>query len=259
VLLSEPQKSPYDFSFNAFGFPVRVHPGFFILPLVFGAGSAGSGGNPGVIVLIYCMVLFASILVHELGHAIAFRIYGVRSRVVLYWMGGLAIPETSGWGAQPQLTPRQKIIVSVAGPLAGFVLAALLVGIVFAVGGKLAFGWMGMFPMVIPDLNATSLAGNMPLAILFGAGLFFNLIWGAVNLVPVYPMDGGQVARELCTLADYQNGLRNSLVISVVVAAILAFLGFATRSQFVGILFAVLGVQSWMTLQQMFGRGRGRW
>ena len=80
MLLAEPGKSHYDFSFNIFGFPVRVHPGFFILPVVFGASGAGQAENPGAMILIYIIVLFVSILVHELGHAIAFRYY----RCLLY-------------------------------------------------------------------------------------------------------------------------------------------------------------------------------
>lgn len=260
MFLNEPGKTAYDFSFNFLGFPVRVHPGFFILPIVFGASGAERAENPGIMILTFIIVLFISILVHELGHALAYRFYGAPARIVLYWMGGLAISESGGWGGGYQrLTPYQKIVISIAGPAAGFVLAAITVGIVFALGGGIRFAWGGMFPLLIPDMAGTAVEGNEPLLQLLYASIFFNLIWGAFNLAPVLPLDGGQVCRELCTISDYQNGLRKALIISVVAAGIIAVLGFVTNDRFVGILFAILGISSWMTLQQMTGRGRGYW
>ena len=259
MLLNEPARSHYDISFKFLGFPVRVHPGFFILPLVFGAGGAGSANNPGVMILTFVIVLFVSILVHELGHAIAFRYFGVPSRIVLYWMGGLAISESGAWGGAKRLTPHQQIVVSLAGPAAGFVLAALTVGVVLALGGRLVFLWSGMFPLLIPNMLGTSIESNEPLLQLLYASLFFNLIWGAFNLVPVLPLDGGQVCRELCTLSNHQNGLKTSLMISVGVAAFIALIGFVNKEQFIGIFFALMAISSWMTLQQMTGRGRGHW
>ena len=259
MLLAEPGKSHYDFSFNIFGFPVRVHPGFFILPVVLGASGAGQAENPGAMILIYIIVLFVSILVHELGHAIAFRYYRIPSRIVLYWMGGLAIPESSVWGGKSRLTPYQQIVVSLAGPFAGFILAALTVGVVLALNGKLVFMWGGMFPLLIPNMLGTAVEGNQSVFILLYSSLFFNLIWGAFNLMPVLPLDGGQVSRELCTLHSPHNGLKIALMISVGVGGVLAFLGFVNKDHFVGILFAILAIQSWQTLQQMNYRGGGRW
>jgi len=259
VFLNEPPKSHYDFSFNLFGFPVRVHPGFFILPLVFGAGAAGQASNPGVLILIFAMVFFVSILVHELGHAFALRFFGVPSRVVLYWMGGLAIHESGGWGGQTSINPDKQIVVSLAGPFAGFALAAITVGIIFALGGDVQFGWQGLFPQAVPDLSETSLAGNESMFHLFWITLFCNIVWGVLNLAPVLPLDGGRVCEQLCIKSNYQTGLRTALMISVVAAAIIALAGFAFKDNFIGIFFAIMGISAWMTLQQMMGRSQGRW
>ena len=96
--------------------------------------------------LIFAIVVFVSILVHELGHALAFRRYGTASRIVLYHFGGLAIPEESPWGeSQWRLSDdrpeRNEIVISLAGPVAGFLLAAVVIGAVRLAGHKLLWEW----------------------------------------------------------------------------------------------------------------------
>ena len=141
MFLSEPGQTAYDINFSFLGFPVRVHPAFFILPLLLGKGLVG-GMNLGVGLLLVAVLFFISILIHEVGHAIAFRYYGIPSRIVLYWMGGLAIPGGGGgkWGNSNRptgsLNSNQQIVVSLAGPVFGFLLAAVLAGIVYLVGGQ---------------------------------------------------------------------------------------------------------------------------
>jgi len=73
--------------------------------------------------------VFVSILVHELGHAFTMRYFGQDARVVLYMMGGLAIPESSPWRASSGRRvrgPLSQILISAAGPGAGFLLAGLV-------------------------------------------------------------------------------------------------------------------------------------
>ncbi len=259
MFLNEPPRTSYDFSFNLFGFPVRIHPGFFVLPFVFGAQFAQGGDQTaGVVILIFIIVFFVSILVHELGHSFALRYFGVPSHIVLYWFGGLAIHQ-SGWGSQKRLTSNQQIIVSLAGPIAGFALAGLFALAVIGLRGQLIFAWPGMFPVVIPNLTGTALEGNQSMLIFFYVGLFCNIFWNVLNLAPVLPLDGGQVSREICQKADNMNGLRTALIISVATAAIIAILGFTRGDSFMGIFFALLGISSYMTLQQMSGRGGGVW
>ena len=131
MLLNEPGRTSYDINFNLMGFPVRVHPAFFIMPLILGGGFLrNSPINAGVMLIVLVAVFFVSILVHELGHALAFRYYGQGSRIVLYWMGGLAIPENYGRVGNRNDASRSipRIIISAAGPIFGFLLAALLIG-----------------------------------------------------------------------------------------------------------------------------------
>ena len=101
MFLSEPGRTSYDLEFSCFGFPVRVHPAFFIMPLLLGRGLITPEVNTGVGLVLVTAIFFVSILVHELGHALAFRYYGLPSRIVLYWMGGLAIPDSGNvWGSK---------------------------------------------------------------------------------------------------------------------------------------------------------------
>src|SRR5688572_514886 len=95
-------------------FPVAVDPSFWLLALL-GISSALYG-------LIWAAVLFASILVHELGHAFMARHYGSPARIQLYALGGLTFHE--------QLPRRkQRIAVALAGPFAGFGLGLVVLAV----------------------------------------------------------------------------------------------------------------------------------
>ena len=80
LLLGEPQPTAYDLNFNVLGFQVRIHPLFWLLALIFSSG----GGRPDPsLILIGIPAILVSILVHELGHALAMRYYGQNARIVL--------------------------------------------------------------------------------------------------------------------------------------------------------------------------------
>ncbi len=103
MLLQEPPETPYDLRFQLLGFPVRVSWTFWLGAVVFGyefarqidfiamaAGLNSPGAGP--LLLLWILCLLVSILIHELGHALAFRQFGIQSSIVLYHFGGLAIP-----------------------------------------------------------------------------------------------------------------------------------------------------------------------
>jgi len=92
VFLSEPGRTEYDLNFNFLGFHVRAHPFFFLVCLFIGNNIVRAAGvNTGVGVLMGVLVFFVSILIHEIGHSLAHRRYGMGSRIVLYAMGGMAV------------------------------------------------------------------------------------------------------------------------------------------------------------------------
>jgi Zn-dependent protease len=96
-----------------------------------------------------------------------------------------------------------------------------------------------------------------------GILMMINLYWPLLNLVPVWPLDGGQVSREFCTWLSPRKGLRWSLILSVTVAAVLAVNSLAAHSgrplipylptggMYTALLFGVLAFESYQMLTQL--------
>ncbi|QDU18879.1 site-2 protease family protein [Urbifossiella limnaea] len=241
-MFCEPDRTGYDLNFRLFGFPVRVHPFFWLCTLIFGE-SAWNPDRPEFL-LGWMAVAFVSFLVHELGHAVAFRACGVGSHVVLYALGGLAVPwdHVNGRG--------KRVAVSLAGPGAGFVLA----GLVWA--SNQATPWAG---------------ASLFTAFLYTQLLWINIVWGVVNLLPVFPLDGGRVSQEVCVGLLGRRGIRVALQLSVGTAGAVAVYSLLCLTAFaplmavladapwwvpVGglwtlVLFGVLAHQSYQLLQQL--------
>jgi hypothetical protein len=103
--------------FRLLGFPVRVDVSFLIVVAMLGAGRGDLW-----LMLLWVAVVFVSILVHEAGHASVARAYGCQPSITLFAMGGL-----TQWSGGPELSPLRHVLVSLAGPLAGFALGGLVV------------------------------------------------------------------------------------------------------------------------------------
>jgi len=248
-LFQQPSPTPYDLRFSVLGIPVRVHPLFWLITVLLGAA-----GDPRLIP-IWVFVVFVSILVHELGHALAFRRFGQRSQIVLHMAGGLTIPETVSWGsgwASVALSPWQEIFISIAGPGAGFLFAGLVILIVSITGGSVQPIWLlGFLPLPV---NAMLSFGGRYLTVLVTLLLWVNIFWGLVNLVPVQPLDGGNIARNLFVHYDPLDGLRKSLWLSTIAGALLALIGlFALGNLFMALLFGVLAFQSYQAVRGRYG------
>ena len=236
---------------------------------MFGQGAIEFGSefglNAGVSLLVVIAVFFLSILIHELGHALAYRYFGHGARIVLYWLGGLAISDQSNiWNRSLSLTPNRKIIVSLAGPVLGMLFGALLFGIVYAVGGTVRFippnlvgEQKNVFPALIPIFSREYLDANTALVIFLYSGLHINLFWNLMNLLPVYPLDGGQIARELFMKYDKSGEpVRNSTMLSVITGATIGALSLLSKDIFIAVLFGYLAYQSYNSLNPYGGR---RW
>jgi stage IV sporulation protein FB len=258
VLLMEPNETPYDLRWRMFGISVRVHPMFWLISLIMGANTLKLGFQ---YLLIWVACSFASILIHELGHVWMGQIFGSRGHIVLYGFGGLAIGSN-------QLDLRwQRIAVCFAGPLAGF---AFLGAIFLALWTWDADTFAYYVSMAKEDLVLPVDGAEMgllvtppnPLVVLTVSFLIFiNLMWGLVNLLPIWPLDGGQISRDLCEALWPDRGLTRALGISMTVAGLLAvhcFLVVIGRqlvplrigSIYTAILFALLALQSYQLLQQ---------
>jgi len=178
--------------FTAFGIGVYVHATFLLLLLFFFLGpvlrpepGSASGIPQGFASMLLIILVFASVLLHEFGHALTARRYGVRTRdITLLPIGGLARLE------RIPSDPRQELAISVAGPAVNLGIAAVL----FALGNVLGWG-----PEVLPQggmvLSGRSFLREL-LAINIGLAIF--------NFIPAFPMDGGRILRALLALKlDY--------------------------------------------------------
>ena len=248
MLFQSPPYTRYDLNFSLAGIPIRVHPLFWLISLLFGISS----GDP-IQLVIWIAAVFVSVLIHELGHALAMRLYGQPSQIVLYAAGGLTIPGQVRWGgdwANVSLTPNQEIFISLAGPGAGFLLAVLIVAGSVAAGGSILvtalFGFIPFPTIMFP-------AANQIVTSIVMTFLWVNIFWGLINLLPVYPLDGGNVTRRILLSADPWNGVRKSLWVSVITGGIVAVLCLILmRSFYMAFLFGLLAFQSYQTLK---GRG----
>jgi Zn-dependent protease len=213
------------------------------------------------------VALFGSILIHELGHALMIRRFGREAYIVLHGMGGLAIEGRPRgeyeYGFEPYSsfrqarTPREQILISAAGPGIQLLLALAIVIVVKATGGQIHVFWEGIVPYPIPELGG-ELRRNVNLWLLVAVLLDVNIFWPIINLLPVLPLDGGQIAMQLMVQRDPWGGTQQALWLSVIAGGAAAVLAFAGQQLFTALLFASLAVSSYMALQQM-GGGRRPW
>lgn len=225
-----PSTTPYDLRFRAVGIPVRVHPLFWLVMAFL--GGMGRTGFTLTEVLVFVGCAFLSVLVHELGHALVARVYGSEPSILLYGMGGLCYYDG---GRQ---TPWRRLAVLACGPGAGFLLAGL------AYLTRLALYKRGINPGLVGEL------------ILFYLQLI-NIFWGVLNLLPIYPLDGGQMSGVVLSMFSRSNGKRWGHVISLLTAGILAVACFQyTGDLFLTIFFALFALMNFQILQSMHVQSR---
>ena len=164
---------------RVFGIEIKVHVTFFLLLAWIGWLYHRSGGTPAAIDgVLFVLLIFVCVLLHELGHALAAAHYGIKTPdITLLPIGGMArlerIPEK----------PSQEIAVTLAGPAVNILIAAVL-GV--AIG--LTTG--------IPDPQALQQTG-LPMTV----RLFAVNIWLVIfNAIPAFPMDGGRLLRALLAM-----------------------------------------------------------
>lgn len=248
MLLGEPPRTAWDFRFPLMGIPVRIHPFFWLVAAIIGVRS--SDELPGVLVCVAAVLL--SILVHELGHATVMRAYGFSPWITLHGFGGLAsYRPAETYGSKGTDTVGQ-ILISAAGPAAGFLLAGLVVAGIVLSGHVIEFTLGGSLGVRI----AMEQIGSDALTSLLYYILNISIFWGIINLLPVYPLDGGQIAREIFLRVNPHQGIRYSLVLSVFTGAALALIGLLEwHDFFVAFFFGYMAYMSYAMLQAQQGRG----
>jgi Zn-dependent protease len=188
------------------GIPVYIHATFLILLLWIALSYWRSEQSLMAVLhgLGFILALFSCVLLHELGHALTARHFGIRTRdITLLPIGGLASMEK-----MPD-DPKQEILVALAGPAVNFVIAGLL--------------WLWLSTWGEATMNSVSLIteGGMlqQLATL-------NLFLALFNLLPAFPMDGGRVLRAVLALRmDHLKATRSAAAIGQAFALWLGLAG----------------------------------
>ncbi len=166
------------FEVRAFGIPIRFH-FTFVLLLVFLLFIGIGGQQSGAFTALYVLALFGSVLLHELGHALAARRYDVKTlEIVMFPIGGLARLDR-----QPKA--REELWIALAGPAVNLVIAAG-----FGVWLHFTGSWLPISQMMQPT--------DQNLAQRIASG---NLLLALFNMLPAFPMDGGRVLRAILALS----------------------------------------------------------
>ena len=162
---------------NLFGIPFFINPSwFFVLGLVtlsYGSGLASSfpqlsGFVPWLLGFVAALLLFASVLAHELGHSFAAIAQGIKvNSITLFIFGGLASLE------KESETPFQSLLVAIAGPLVSVLL-------------------FGVFLLIDSSLTLSA-----PISAIFSLLASINLVLALFNMIPGLPLDGGNVLKAI--------------------------------------------------------------
>jgi Zn-dependent proteases len=226
-MFGNPQSSSLDIRFALFGIPVAITPFFWLIGCILAYNFAYTDNRLDALAfLASILAILLSILTHEFGHALVIRyVFGASPVVVLHGLGGVTIHDRPYYYRTPQRLGR--IFISFAGPMAGFLLAAIC-----------------CFPLLAGLISPETYLSQF-LSVMVYIGIF----WGIFNLMPVYPLDGGQIFREVSLAVSPRYGLQFSAGVSAVVAILLALLFFRLGSIFIPFLFGFLAYQSIQTLQ----------
>ena len=196
--------------------PLKLSPAFFIT-----AGLIGFINSYSLIgTIVWIGIILVSVLVHEYGHALTSLYFGQSPKIELVAFGGVTIPEgkkLKGW---------KEFLVVLMGPVFGLLLFA----------GALLLARMQVLPTFAQSI-VTILA-------------IVNLFWTIINLLPILPLDGGQLVRIILEKMLGSKAFKVTLYISIVLGALFAIGFFLTGFLFVGVIFILLTFQNIETLRR---------
>ena len=204
--------------FRLFNIPVFVHPWFWLTLALIGGGLRANNTTAFIEVAMFVLAGFVSVLVHEFGHALMIRKYGLPTEVHLVAFGGFARHPAG------QLDRKQSFLVTAAGPAIQFVLGIVAV----------------ILLQVLPFPEGSLLQ----IALSFMALVSF--VWSILNCLPIHPMDGGQM------LAAVLGPQRAPLVhlIGIVTAVAIGLLAFFVLNALILLLFmGFFAYQNWQQYQ----------
>ena len=217
--------------FRVAGIQLRIHVTFVLLIAWLAFGYYAQGGSPAAAEgVIFVLLLFLCVVLHEFGHALAAKSFGINTPdITLLPIGGVARLER-----MPE-EPKQELLIAVAGPAVNVVIALGL----FVAGGSF------INPFVNPAApERVGLVSQL---------LIINVLLVAFNLLPAFPMDGGRVLRALlATRMSYARATQIAATVGQGFAFIFGFIGLIWNPFLIFIaLFVYIGASQEAALAQM--------
>ncbi len=206
--------------------PVAIQPAFWATCLIIAyLNTSFASIEIGMLgMAIWTAVIFISLFVHEMGHALMAKAFGLKPSITLIAFGGQTTYQKEGG-----LGAAKEFLITLTGPIFGFGLCALA----YIAGGFI----------------------TAPLWLMYGVRIAFlvNLYWTVLNLLPILPLDGGQLLRITLQGAFGVRGLKASVWISAVVATF-CFIGALMINQwFLAAFFVLFGFESFKTIHSLKG------
>lgn len=195
---------------------ITILPSFWILSLLITYMNAHSFLDA----ILWMVIILVSVLVHELGHALTSLFWKERVRIELGAFGGATIRQGNN-----VLTPLKEFLVIVMGPFFGFLLA--LISTIMA-------SFFPQMPLVQRGLYLT---------------VVINISWSILNLLPVFPLDGGRLMAIVLENIFGKKGLRFSYIVGAVFALIFAIACLGVSQVFLGALFLLFAFESFRGFQ----------
>jgi stage IV sporulation protein FB len=197
----EPHPTAFDLRLRVGSIPVRVNPTFWIAAALLGIRYYADPEQGGIgFFLFWIAGAFVSLLLHELAHAAVVRAFGAPAEAVLGGLGGV----TAAIGT---LDSRGRRLVAI---VAGFVPQVGIIALVWILT-------LLPFPQVLVERGWAA-----PIATALAMLVWINYYWALLNLLPLWPFDGGQFTGEVAEALLGRRGRTLALVLSLIVAAILA-------------------------------------
>ena len=187
-MLGTPAPTRLDLNFSMFGIPIRVSPFFWLLAIVVGF-AFGSGADRPEDAGVIAGCVFLSVLVHELGHGLTARLCGDRPWIVLHGFGGVCVSD------RERRSFGQRMLIVVMGPASGLLLAA---------------GAVALWAVLVAFDVALDPRAELALMML----LILNLIYSVFNLLPIWPLDGGQLVMAVLDRLSPRHGVRRAHILS---------------------------------------------
>jgi stage IV sporulation protein FB len=219
-MLSPYQNSQFDLNFTLLGVPIKIQPMFWLVTILLGWNNFIQTNDLSILGL-WVMAVFISIIIHEFGHVFMGKLFGTESFVILHGFGGLAV------GATEIPSKWKRILITAAGPAAQL------------------FFWL-LLRFTVPNFGPLEPIKEIHEKLNYWLDMLIqiNLYWPLLNLIPVFPLDGGQILKD--ALGMIRPGSERLSYQLSTLAAIGAIIYFAKTQQFYLVfLFVLLAMQSY--------------